>query len=196
MKLKTEQEIEDAHSKIFGLRSDASDKEHWDYTLGGFRAGVRVTQQDLLDSASEGFEEYFSEFEKRSTPIAIKNIVLEIWQAATIASEKRIQEQRTINQSEALNTSLHRENQKLQEAIKFLKVINGRLEEARVAHLEDNEKLQEENKKFQKEIERLKHELSYSAQIIKDLKREAGQDIKNVLNKVFKAIEDEDKEAL
>ena len=30
-----------AHIERFGSREEASDKEHWDYTLGGFREGVR-----------------------------------------------------------------------------------------------------------------------------------------------------------
>ena len=165
MKLKTAQEIEGLIRDISGealvclvpLEGKSGTTSH-EHTLCDCRVEKLIkdiahrVQQDLLDSASEGFEEYFSEFEKRSTPVAIKNIVLEIWQAATIASEKRIQEQRT--------TSLHRENQKLQEEINFLKAMNGRLEEARVAHLEDNEKLQEENKKLREDLNWATKELS------------------------------------
>lgn len=70
--------------------------------------------------------------------------------------------------------------------------------------LANAKKMQEKDaeiERLRKENERLKHELACGVRIINDLKEElkskdkdVGQDLKNVLNNVFKAIKEDDEE--
>ena len=120
MKLKTELEIKELATRyvatFWGVRKFAP----VDNTVDDFKAGYTQAQQDLLSQAMEGFEEKFGEEPKDGDSWDWANRKVG-WQAAKLSSAKEIEE--------------------LKEEIRFLKASNARLDEARICHLEEKEKL-------------------------------------------------------
>lgn len=129
MKLKTEQEVETLGYKIQGHP----------VTNHAFIQGYMQAQQDLLASASEGFEEYI-DYMTSGGNYQVNRLDLheQTWQAAKLSQAKEISD--------------------LREEINFLKAANAKLEEARVNHLEENENLQKENEELKKQVELAKNQ--------------------------------------
>ena len=121
MKLKTELEIKELATRyvatFWGVRKFAP----VDNTVDDFKAGYTQAQQDLLSSASEGFEEWKAHNLSCHESARIHDLCERSYQAAKLSQAKEIEE--------------------LKEEIRFLKASNARLDEARICHLEEKEKL-------------------------------------------------------
>lgn len=115
--------LEEAHRKEFGNRDDASDKEHWDYTLGGFRSGANWMKTKILEGARDGFDQWFG-----SRGFHLHYEYKNLWQAATIAAEARHRE--ALKAKDAEMGAAKRNNIKLFEEFK---VLESRIEKLRDA---------------------------------------------------------------
>lgn len=111
MKLKTEQEINTLSKKSWDEWKSEDDFElDGGYYEDGYANGYSRAQQDLLASASEGFEEKFGEEPKDGDSWDWANRKVG-WQAATLANEKKHQEELKHKQSVINNLESIRESQ-------------------------------------------------------------------------------------
>lgn len=128
MKLLTEKEIKENSLKRFPVVIGQPTND----LRFGYIEGYTQAQQDLLASASSGFSEFWDDGRYlMSVNSYSRDYVAErIWQTAKLSSA---------------------------EEINFLKATNARLEEARVSHLKESERLQKENEELRSIIHELQN---------------------------------------
>ena len=109
MKLKNEQEVENLSDSM--QRKLDITRKVWTFK-DGYKSGYHQAQQDLLESCAEGFEEWQKEF-IGDAPFGNGNTrwQKEAWQAATLANEKKHQEELKHKQSVIDNLESIRESQ-------------------------------------------------------------------------------------
>ena len=156
MKLKTEQEVEslaDAKHRQLNIT-----RKVWTFK-DGFAQGYTQAQQDLVASASEGFEEWvykypdkcdLRDFEKPNHNYFVAE---EAWQAAKLSTLARI---KTLKQRElGYQYDLREANEKMQEKdeeINFIKWVNSKLEWVRQSMLDVIDEKDAEIEKLEKKI--------------------------------------------